>query len=256
VRVVSPLETKAEKKSQFIDSEDLPPPKLFIFACLGSSRELPNGYSTGGSRAKITHTAIFVFVSEAVMQTFRETGAYLKGHFRLTSGLHSNEYLQCALVLQHPAIAERFGHELAAQLPACDVVVSPAIGGLIIGHEVARAKGVRFIFTERDNGTMTLRRGFSVKPGETAIVIEDVVTTGGSTREVIEALTAAGAKVLGAGSVIDRSGGRADLGVHRVALATLDVVTYQPDDCPLCKQGIPVVKPGSRAVASPSATQS
>src|ERR1051325_10304763 len=105
------------------------------------------------------------------MQTFRDTGAYLKGHFRLTSGLHSNEYLQCALVLQYPAIAERFGRELAAQLPACDVVVSPAIGGLIIGHEVARAKGVRFLFIERDAGKMTLRRGFSVNPGDTALVI-------------------------------------------------------------------------------------
>jgi orotate phosphoribosyltransferase len=181
------------------------------------------------------------------MQIFRETGAYLKGHFHLTSGLHSSEYLQCALVLQHPALAERFGRELAAQLPACDVVVSPAIGGLIIGHEVARAKGVRFLFTERDaEGKMTLRRGFSVHPGETALVIEDVITTGGSTREVIGVLTASGAPVLGAGSVIDRSGGRADLGVPRVALATLDVVSYTLEDCPLCKQGVPLEKPGSR----------
>jgi len=184
------------------------------------------------------------------MQIFRETGAYLKGHFRLTSGLHSSEYLQCALVLQHPAQAERFGCELAAQLPACDVVVSPAIGGLIIGHEVARAKGVRFLFTERDgSGKMTLRRGFSVHPGETALVIEDVVTTGGSTREVIELLRSSGARALAAASVIDRSGGRADLGVPRLALATLDVIAYEPEDCPLCKQGIPVEKPGSRPTA-------
>jgi orotate phosphoribosyltransferase len=188
------------------------------------------------------------------MQVFRETGAYLKGHFRLTSGLHSNEYLQCALVLQHPAHAERFGRELASRLPACDVVVSPAVGGLIIGHEVARAidsssGSVRFIFTERDaEGKMTLRRGFSVAPGEIAVVIEDVVTTGGSTREVITLLGEAGARVLGAGSIIDRSGGRADLGVPRVALATLDVVAHPPEDCPLCKQGLPVVKPGSRPI--------
>ena len=192
------------------------------------------------------------FVSEAVLEAFRETGAYLKGHFRLTSGLHSNEYLQCAKVLQYPSIAERFGRELAARLPACDVVASPAIGGLIIGHEVARAKEahgkpIRFLFTERDaNGKMTLRRGFSIEPGETAIVIEDVVTTGGSTREVIEVLTLGGVRVLGAGSIIDRSGGRVDLGVPRVALATLDVVAYPPDDCPLCKQGVPIEKPGSR----------
>jgi len=194
--------------------------------------------------------AIFGFVSEAVMQVFRETGAYLKGHFRLTSGLHSNEYLQCALVLQHPAIAELFGRELAALLPACDVVVAPAIGGLPIGHEVARAKQARFIFTERDaSGKMIFRRGFSVRPGETALVIEDVVTTGGTTREVIDVASAAGAQVLAAGSIIDRSGGRVDLGVPRMALATLDVVAYPPDFCPLCQQGVPVEKPGSRPAA-------
>ena len=184
------------------------------------------------------------------MQTFRDTGAYLKGHFRLTSGLHSDEYLQCALVLQHPKIAETFARELAARLGPAEVVVSPAIGGLIIGHEVARVLGSRFIFTERDaSGKMTLRRGFSVRPGENAVVIEDVITTGGSTREVIELLQAEGARVSGAGSIIDRSGGRADLGLPRVALATLNVVAYSPEDCPLCKQGIPIEKPGSRQTA-------
>jgi orotate phosphoribosyltransferase len=184
------------------------------------------------------------------MQVFRETGAYLKGHFRLTSGLHSNEYLQCALVLQHPAIAEGFGRELAGELPDCDVVVSPAIGGLPIGHEVAKAKGARFIFTERDgSGKMILRRGFSLRRGEAALVIEDVVTTGGTTREVIDVASAAGARVLAAGSIIDRSGGRVDLGVPRVALATLDVVAYPPDFCPMCQQGLPVEKPGSRNTA-------
>ena len=133
------------------------------------------------------------------MQVFRETGAYLKGHFRLTSGLHSNEYLQCAQVLQYPQLAERFGRELAALLPDCDVVVSPAIGGLPIGHEVARAKRARFIFTERDaaSGKMTLRRGFSLRPEEKALVIEDVVTTGGTTREVIDLALAAGANGIG-----------------------------------------------------------
>jgi len=190
------------------------------------------------------------------MKVFRETGAYLKGHFRLTSGLHSNEYLQCALVLQHPEIAERLGRELAAVLAGkgvsgCDIVVSPAVGGLIIGHEVARAVGApRFLFTERDGGKMTLRRGFSVQPGERAVVIEDVVTTGGSTREVVEVLQEAGVHVLAAGSLIDRSGGHADVGVPRVALATLSAITYPPNDCPLCQQGIPVVKPGSRPTAA------
>jgi len=188
------------------------------------------------------------------MQVFLETGAYLKGHFRLTSGLHSSEYLQCALVLSHPPIAERLGRELARDLEerlggagVAEVVVSPAIGGLIIGHEVARALRARFLFTERDaSGKMTLRRGFSVRPDETAVVIEDVVTTGGSTREVIELLVNSGAKVKGAGSIIDRSGGRADLGVARVALATLEVAAWSPEECPLCKQGLPVEKPGSR----------
>ena len=198
------------------------------------------------------HLSLFYsdFVSEATMRVFRETGAYLKGHFRLTSGLHSDEYLQCALALQHPEIAGRFGRELASKLSPCDVVASPAIGGLIIGHEVARSLGARFIFTERDeSGKMTFRRGFSARPGESAVVIEDVVTTGGSTREVIELLRAAGVDVLGAGSIIDRSGGRAELGVPRVALATLDVVAYAPEECPLCKRGVAVEKPGSRPAA-------
>jgi orotate phosphoribosyltransferase len=185
------------------------------------------------------------------MQLFRETGAYLKGHFRLTSGLHSSEYLQSALVLQRPEMAEGLGREMASRLPKADVVVSPAIGGLIIGHEVARALGSRFIFAERDAaGKMTLRRGFSVRPGETSVVVEDVVTTGGSTREVIELLRALGAQVVGAGSIMDRSGGRADLGVPRVALATLDVVSWPPEECPLCRQGVPVEKPGSRPTAA------
>ncbi len=183
------------------------------------------------------------------LDLFKQTGAYLRGHFRLTSGLHSPEYLQCALVLQHPEHAERLGRELAALLRSerqVDVVASPAIGGLIIGHEVARALGARFIFTERENGTMRLRRGFSVAPGETAVVVEDVVTTGGSSREVVETLRAAGADVIAAGSIIDRSGGHAELGVPRVALCTLRAITYPPEDCPLCREGIAVTKPGSR----------
>lgn len=192
--------------------------------------------------------------SSSVLDTFLETGAYLKGHFRLTSGMHSPEYLQCAKVLQHPQIAERFGASLAEQLRAMDsgvnVVVAPAIGGLIIGHEVARALGCRFIFTERDgDGKMTLRRGFAINPGEHALVIEDVITTGGSSKEVIDILKRDGADVAGAGSIIDRSGGKAELGVPRVALAVLEVVAYSPENCPLCQQGLLVVKPGSRPTA-------
>ncbi len=193
--------------------------------------------------------------SDAVLALFDETGAYLRGHFRLTSGLHSPEYLQCALVLQHPGFAERLGQRLAEALRPLlggrdkpELVASPALGGIIIGHEVARALQARFIFTERDpSGKMTLRRGFSVAPGELAVVVEDVVTTGGSTREVVEALRSAGAQVAAAGAIIDRSGGQAEVGAPRVSLATLHVVTYPPEDCPLCRQGLPVVKPGSRA---------
>ena len=188
-----------------------------------------------------------------VIDLFAETGAYLKGHFRLTSGLHSSEYLQCALVLQHPRHAEALGRALAegvARLAGgrpIETVVSPAMGGLIIGHEVARALGARHIFTERDaERKMVLRRGFALRAGETAVVIEDVVTTGGSSLEVVEVLRAAGAEVLAAGSIIDRSGGRADLGLPRVALATLNVISWEPAQCPLCAQGLSVVKPGSR----------
>jgi len=189
-------------------------------------------------------------VSNSTLETFREAGAYLNGHFRLTSGLHSSEYLQSALVLQHPVFAERLGRSLAESMPKGQVVASPALGGLIIGHEVARAMGARFVFTERDPaGKMVLRRGFSLDPQETVVVVEDVVTTGGSTREVIELVQASGAQVLGVGSIIDRSGGKVDLGVPRVALATLNAVAWTPEECPLCKQGLPVVKPGSRAAA-------
>jgi len=184
---------------------------------------------------------------------FRATGAYLEGHFRLTSGLHSPNYLQCALVLRHPPVAEDLGRRLAEALRTVlhepvALVVSPALGGLIIGHEVARALGTPFLFTERDaeSRKMALRRGFTVEPGETAVVVEDVITTGGSTREVIEVLHGAGARVLGAGSIIDRSGGSADVGVPRVALATLQVAAHDPGTCPLCRAGIPAVKPGSR----------
>ena len=194
--------------------------------------------------------------ADPILSAFRDTGAYLRGHFRLTSGLHSPEYLQCALVLQHPRHAEHFGRLLAAEFrrlePTLNIalVAAPAIGGLIIGHEVARSLGARSIFTERDaaSGKMALRRGFTIEPNETAVVVEDVVTTGGSSREVIEILRDAGARVIAAGSIIDRSGGAVDLGVPRVALKTLEVVAYPPDDCPLCRAGSPVVKPGSRPV--------
>lgn len=194
---------------------------------------------------------------DSLLDLFRETGAYLKGHFRLTSGLHSPEYLQCALVLQYPQHAERLGASLAGRVRGLAggtirVVASPAIGGLIIGHEVARALGARAVFTERDagSGKMVLRRGFSIAPGERAVVVEDVITTGGSTRDVIDVLRAAGAEVAAAGSIVDRSGGQVDLGVPRAALVTLTVMSYPPESCPLCAQGLPVSKPGSRPTSA------
>lgn len=190
--------------------------------------------------------------SAETLALFDDTGAYLKGHFRLTSGLHSPEYLQCALVLQWPERASQLGAALAARLREVagpfDAVISPAIGALVIGHEVARHLGVRFLFAERDaTGQMTLRRGFSIPAGERLAVVEDVITTGGSTFEVMKLVEASGAITAAAGSVIDRSGGTVDLGVPRVALATLEVLTFAPDHCPLCAEGVPVTKPGSRA---------
>ena len=185
---------------------------------------------------------------EQVIDAFKETDALLEGHFQLTSGLHSTVYLQCARVLQYPDKAESFGKAIAEhyQGQGISLVASPAIGGLIIGHEVARALGARFIWTEREGGAMTLRRGFTVSPGEKTLVVEDVITTGGSTRETVEALKRAGAEVVGAASIIDRSSGMSDVGVPRIALATLRVQSVEPSNCDACKLGSPVVKPGSR----------
>lgn len=186
--------------------------------------------------------------TEEVIERFRRTGALLEGHFILTSGLHSTKYLQCALLLQHPSEAIAFGEALADRYrdQKVETVAAPAIGGIVIGYEVARSLGARFIWTEREEGRMTLRRGFTVRPGESILVIEDVVTTGGSTRETVDALRAQGAQVMGAASIIDRSSGRADVGVQRFALATLDVPSVAPAACDLCAQGIPAIKPGSR----------
>ena len=187
--------------------------------------------------------------TDQVIDEFKESGALLEGHFKLSSGLHSSVYLQCALVLQYPAKAEAFGRAIAERYAGqqIELVASPAIGGLIIGHEVARALGARFIWTERQDGEMILRRGFTVRAGERVLVVEDVVTTGGSTRETIVALQNAGANVIGAASIIDRSSGKADVGVARTSLASLDVKSFDPAECDLCDRGIEVVKPGSRA---------
>jgi orotate phosphoribosyltransferase len=186
--------------------------------------------------------------ASAVLDLFRASGALHDGHFRLSSGLHSGGYLQSALVLQHPPHAETLGRALADRLRdlRATVVLSPALGGLIIGHEVARALGMRALFAERQDGVLTLRRGFTLSPIERVVVIEDVITTGLSTRETITCATAAGATVVGAGSIIDRSAGSAGLAVPFRSLAAFVVATYEPATCPMCAAGHAVTKPGSR----------
>ena len=183
-----------------------------------------------------------------VLTLFRRSGALLDGHFRLSSGLHSPGYLQCALVLQHPRDAEALGAALGnrVRLLGAQTILSPALGGIVIGQEVGRALNVRAIFAERQDAALTLRRGFALDPGEKVLVVEDVVTTGGSTRETMEVARAAGAVVVGACAIVDRSGGKQSLDVPFHALLPMDVKTYQPEACPLCQQGVPVVKPGSR----------
>ena len=190
---------------------------------------------------------------DQLLDLYRRSGALLDGHFRLTSGLHSSGYLQCALVLQHPAHAETLGRALgdAVRALAPTVVLSPALGGIVIGHEVARALGVRAVFAERQDGVLTLRRGFTLSETDRVLVVEDVVTTGGSTRETIQVALAAGAHVVGAASIVDRSGqpGGSAVGVPFTSLLPIELPVYEPEACPLCAKGLPVVKPGSRQVA-------
>jgi orotate phosphoribosyltransferase len=185
---------------------------------------------------------------QQILEIFQRHGALLEGHFLLSSGLHSNRYVQCALVLQHPEAATLLGARLAEHFSGIpvDLVVGPALGGVLVAQEVARALGTRALFTEREQGRMCLRRGFYVEPGERALVVEDVVTTGGSTREVIEALTAAGAQVVGVGALIDRHAGSLDFTVPFHALLRLEIAAYEPGSCPLCQSGSTPVKPGSR----------
>jgi len=181
------------------------------------------------------------------LKLYEATGALLRGHFRLTSGLHSDVYLQSALVLQYPTHAAALGAALATPFrnDGVQTVLAPAIGGILVAHEVARALGVRALFTEREDGVMRLRRGFTLSPGERCLVVEDVMTTGGSIREVVTCVEALGGAVVGVGSLIDRSGG-ASFAVKRATLATVKAATWKPDECPLCKAGSPAVKPGSR----------
>ena len=188
-----------------------------------------------------------------LLTLFVERGALLDGHFLLSSGLHSPRYLQSARVLMDPALATRLGEQLAERLRAAlggaepGAVVAPALGGVLVAHEVARAFACRGLFTERVDGLMTLRRGFTLEAGEPVVVVEDAITTGKSTREVTDAVTALGARVLAVGSLVDRSVGEVDFGVPRASLLRIDVPTYRPDECPLCAAGSKPVKPGSRA---------
>ena len=183
-----------------------------------------------------------------ILEHFRHTDAFLEGHFVLSSGLHSPGYLQCALALQHTANAEDFGKLIADHFRGTEIstVASPAIGGLVIGYAVAQSLDGRFIWTERRNGTMTLRRGFKLAPGEKILVVEDVITTGGSTRECVAALEQNGGEVVAAASIIDRSNGTADVGVPRISLVKIDVPTYTAESCPMCARGEEIYKPGSK----------
>jgi orotate phosphoribosyltransferase len=183
-----------------------------------------------------------------ILEILRETGVLMEGHFRLTSGRHSGRYLQCAQVLQYPKYSEIIGREIANRFKdeEIDTVIGPALGGVIIAYEVARALGVKSLFTEREDGKMRLRRGFNVEEGERVLVVEDVITTGGSVNEVMEILVEAGAKVVGVGVIVDRSCGKVNFGVPTHSLVGLDIESYSPAECPLCQQGLPLVKPGSR----------
>jgi orotate phosphoribosyltransferase len=185
-----------------------------------------------------------------VLTVFRRSGALLEGHFRLSSGLHSPGYLQCALVLQFPTDAEALGAALAERVRSlgATAVLSPALGGIVIGQEVARGLGVRALFAERQDGTLTLRRGFALSPDDKVLVVEDVVTTAGSTRETIAVAQRHGATVVGACSIVDRSDGKHGLDLPYAALLPMDLPTYQESECPLCQQGVEIVKPGSRTV--------
>ena len=185
---------------------------------------------------------------KTIMDMFKKRGAFLSGHFRLSSGLHSGHYLQCALVLQHPEDAARLGKAIAAKFrkDKIDIVTGPALGGIIIAYEVARSLGVRCIFGEREERSMKLRRGFSITPGERVLLVEDVITTGGSLKELARLIREACGNVIGTASIIDRSGGKTDFEVKFETLMTLNIETFEERDCPLCKENVPITKPGSR----------
>mgnify|MGYP000945114195 CR=1 FL=1 len=185
---------------------------------------------------------------EKIIDIFQKTGVLMEGHFILTSGRHSSQYLQCARIFQYPNYGEEIAKELAQAFrkDSIDMVIGPAIGGIILSYEIGRILGIKAIFTERENGIMTLRRGFEIPPDSRVLVVEDVVTTGGSVKEVIELVKKNGSKVVGVGAIVDRSNGKVDFGCRFQAVISLEIPSYEKDECPLCKQGLPAVKPGSR----------
>lgn len=191
-------------------------------------------------------------MSESLLKLFKETGAFLSGHFELSSGRHSDSYFQCALLLQHPQFSEKLCKELADKFwdKEAEAVVGPAVGGIIVSFEVARQLGVRSLYAERENGALRLRRNFEIRKGEKLLVVEDVVTTGGSTQEVVQLVRSHGGEVVGVGALVDRSGGDAHYDVPFESLLTLKVATFEKGSCPLCKTKVPFTKPGSRSLAS------
>lgn len=191
-----------------------------------------------------------LLTSDEYLDLFKKSKALLDGHFLLTSGKHSAQYMQCAQVLQYPDRAALLAEGLAAAFQHMDIqtVIGPAMGGILVAHEAAKALGVRALFTERENGIMRLRRGFTLSPGERVLVVEDVITTGGSVREVLSVVREAGAVPVGVGVLVDRSGGAVDFGLPQSSIIQLNIQAFETSECPLCAQGIPAVKPGSRKV--------
>jgi orotate phosphoribosyltransferase len=185
---------------------------------------------------------------QEILDIFTKCGAILKGHFLLTSGRHSDTYMQCAKLFVYPDLAEKLCRALCEKLGnvEADIVVSPAVGGIIMGYQTARILNKPNVFFERENGVMTLRRGFEIPQGSKVLAVEDVVTTGGSVNEIIEKTESAGSKVTAVASIVDRSGGQVDFGRKFVSLLSMEIKSYESGECPLCKQGLPVVKPGSR----------
>jgi len=186
---------------------------------------------------------------EQVLDIFVKSGALMEGHFKLTSGRHSNQYMQCAQILQYPEYTEELALHIAQKFQGdnIELVVGPAMGGIIVAYEVARQLNVPGIFTERQEGQMKLRRGFEIKPNQRVLVVEDVVTTGGSVREVIDIVVTAGGKVAGVAVLVDRSNGTVDFGVKQTAVLSMDIESWEPENCPLCKEGkTAAIKPGSR----------